>query len=74
MNQTPFYEISIALQGRPRMFRLLVIVALHICALVLLQLAGDAFSKPQRQNSLMQAQKNPAFFFSAQADKSTLPR
>ena len=45
MKQTPFYEISIALQGRSKLFRVIVICTLHLSFLILLQFAGDVLKE-----------------------------
>ena len=45
MKQTPFYEIGMALHDRPRGFRIIVTAGLHLCFLVLLQLAVEIWLK-----------------------------
>lgn len=57
MKQTPFYEIEMALKGRPRIFRVVVIAALHVSFLVLLQSAAERWLSDAAIKSLTAEKK-----------------
>jgi hypothetical protein len=65
MKQTPFYEISIALQGRPRMFRIVVVACLHLCFLALLQSVSALWQESSTTNSVKLEKKAADHFLSA---------
>ncbi|HUC80245.1 MAG TPA: hypothetical protein VMR70_04980, partial [Flavisolibacter sp.] len=53
MKQTPFYEIGVALKGRPRIFRIVVIAGLHLSFLVMLYGVSEKWQEVRQVDSVL---------------------
>jgi hypothetical protein len=70
MKQTPFYEIGVALKGRPRIFRIIVVAVLHLSVLIMLNSIAEIWPGTEPPSSVKQVKPGNDFLSAENAETS----